>query len=125
MNKKRTQHFRIRNILPYAYHEAGHAVVGHVIGRLIENVSIELNGENGYKGYCRFSPYIESANDHPQWQEASANPEIVTIYYAGAVATEIVCKRHGWDYEFWQGGAQADRDAIDRWCREELNDSQQ
>jgi hypothetical protein len=40
MNKKKAQPFRVREIFPYAYHEAGHAVVGHVIGRLIEVVSI-------------------------------------------------------------------------------------
>ena len=50
------------NSHPYAYHEAGHAVVGHVIGRLIERVSIAASPENGYRGYCRFSPYMESAN---------------------------------------------------------------
>lgn len=32
MSKKKAQPFKIRNILPYAYPEAGHAVVEHVIG---------------------------------------------------------------------------------------------
>jgi hypothetical protein len=47
-----------------AYHEAGHAVVGHVIGRCIEAVAL-LTGEDGYRGYCRFSSYSEDANGHP------------------------------------------------------------
>jgi len=120
VSRKKAQPFKIRNILPYAYHEAGHAVVGHVIGRLIERVSIASSPQNGYRGYCRFSPYIESANGHLEWQEDSANPDIVTIYFAGRVATEMVCTRHGWDYEMWQECERADREAIERWCRESL-----
>jgi len=112
-------------VLPYAYHEAGHAVVGHAIGRLIERVSIASSPENGSRGYCRFSPYMESANGHLEWQEDGANPDLVTIYSAGQVATEMVCERHGWDYGMWQECDLADREAIDRWCRELLTDSEQ
>ena len=125
MSRKKVQPFKIRNVLPYAYHEAGHAVVGHVIGRLIERVSITSSPENGYRGYCRFSPYMESANGHLEWQEDSANPDIVTIYFAGRAATEIVCQRHGWDDKMWQECDRADREAIERWCRESLADSEQ
>ncbi len=125
MSKKKVQPFKIRDILPYAYHEAGHAVVGHVIGRLIESISIASSPANGYRGYCRFSPYIESANGRLEWQEDSANPEIVTICFAGRVAMENLCKRHCWDYEFRQECDRADREAIDRWCRESLHDSEQ
>jgi predicted RNA-binding Zn-ribbon protein involved in translation (DUF1610 family) len=82
VSRKKAQPFKISNVLPYAYHEAGHAVVGHVIGRLIEHVSIASISENGYRGYCRFSLYIESANCRLEWQEDSANPDIVTIYAA-------------------------------------------
>lgn len=123
MSEKRTQQSSIRQLLPYAYHEAGQAVVGHVVGRLIEKVFIKPDGESGYRGCCRFSSFIESANDHTQWQEGSANPEIITILYAGTVATEIICNRHGWDYEVWQGGGKADLKAIDRWRREVLKES--
>ena len=56
MSRKKAQPFKIRNVLPYAYHEAGHTVVGHVIGRLIERVSLASRSENGYRGYCGFSP---------------------------------------------------------------------
>ena len=125
VSRKKAQPFKIRNILPYAYHEAGHAVVGHVIGRLIERVSIASSSENGYRGYCRFSPYMESANGHLDWQDDSANPDIVTIYFAGQVAMEMVCQRHGWDYEKWQECDRADREAIERWCRESLDTTEQ
>jgi hypothetical protein len=125
VSRKKAQSFKIRNMLPYAYHEAGHAVVGHVIGRLIERVSIASSPENGYRGYCRFSPSMESANGHLDWQEDSGNPDIVTIYSAGWVATKIVCKRHGWDDVMWRECDRADREAIERWCRESLTDSEQ
>ena len=62
-----------------AYHEAGHALVGHVIGRVIEEVSIAMR-DDGYGGYCRFNPLIEDANDHPQWRDDLGNPELITIY---------------------------------------------
>jgi hypothetical protein len=120
MSKKKGQPYRIREILPYACHEAGHAVVGYVIGRLIEEVSIVPDRTRGYKGYCRFSAFMEVANDRLQWQEGSTNPEIVTIFYAGTVATEIICRKHGWEYERVREGDQDDLDVIDQWCLETL-----
>lgn len=73
-----------------AYHEAGHAVVGHVIGRCIESVTL-LDGEEGYGGYCRFSSYIEDANGHPEWKDRNGNPDLITIYYAGMLSTAHYC----------------------------------
>ncbi|EFH90040.1 hypothetical protein [Ktedonobacter racemifer] len=73
-----------------AYHEAGHAVVGHAIGRCIESVAL-LSGEDGYGGYCRFSAFMEDANGHPEWNEKSANPDLITIYYAGMLSTAYYC----------------------------------
>jgi hypothetical protein len=125
MSKNKAQPFSIRRILPYACHEAGHAVVGRVIGRLIEEVSILPDRELGYKGYYRFSDFIESANDCLQWQRGSGNPEIVTILYAGPIAMEIICRKCGWNDEFWWGCEKADLDAIDQWCRELFADDEQ
>lgn len=65
-----------------AYHEAGHAIVGHVVGRCIESVAL-LHGEEGYGGYCRFNFYIEDANGHPERNERSGNPDLITIYCTG------------------------------------------
>jgi hypothetical protein len=95
MRKQKTQQFSEQDKIVSAIHEAGHAVVGHVIGRLIDEVSIVPNREYGYKGYCSFSAFMESANNHMQWQKGSANPELVTIQYAGTVALEILCHVHG------------------------------
>ena len=40
----------------YATHEAGHAVVGYVIGRCIAEVSIVADKA---RGYCVFSAFVE------------------------------------------------------------------
>jgi hypothetical protein len=84
-----TENYQQRRV-HYAYHEAGHALVGHVIGRYIEEVSIAMRGD-GYGGYCRFSSFIEDANNHPEWRDDLGNPELITIYYAGMLATAYAC----------------------------------
>ena len=84
--------YQSRRLL-HAYHEAGHALVGHVIGRCIEEVSIAVRYD-GYGGYCRFNALIEDANDHPEWRDDAGNPDLVTIYYAGMLATAYACTPH-------------------------------
>ena len=84
--------YQSRRLL-HAYHEAGHALIGHVIGRCIEEVSIAMRYE-GYGGYCRFNALIEDANDHPEWRDDAGNPDLVTIYYAGMLATAFACAPH-------------------------------
>jgi hypothetical protein len=84
-----TENYQQRRVL-YAYHEAGHALVGHVIGRCIDEVSIAMRGD-GYGGYCRFNPFIEDANGYPHWRDDLGNPELITIYYAGMLATAYAC----------------------------------
>ena len=51
-----------QRLVHYAYHVAGHALVGYVIGRVIEEVSIAVRAD-GYGGYCRFNAFIEDANE--------------------------------------------------------------
>ena len=68
---------------------------------------------------------MEAANDRFQWQEGSANPELVTFFYAGTIATEIICQRHGWEYERVRRGDQDDLDMIDQWCLETLIDREE
>ncbi len=100
-----------------AYHEAGHAVVGHVIGRCIESVAL-LTGENGYRGYCRFNPFIEDANGHPEWNDKSGNPDLITIYSAGMLSTAYYCSLYlALDEEedsvrYPEGSEQADAERI-------------
>ena len=94
MSRHTSRKFSAGELLRCATHEAGHAVVGHVIGRLIKEVSIMSDKERGYKGYCRFSGFMEAANNHLRWQEEGANPKIITILYAGTVAIKIICYRH-------------------------------
>jgi hypothetical protein len=65
---------------------------------------------------------MEAANNRFHWQEGSANPEIVTFFYAGTVAIEIICQKHEWVYERVRDGDQDDLDMIDQWCLEKLSD---
>jgi hypothetical protein len=85
----------------YAHHETGHAVVGHVIGRCIAEVSIVADIARGYRGYCAFTfnAFAEDVQGRPQWRDGSKNPECTTIMYAGTVAMAILCEQRGWKYE--------------------------
>lgn len=109
----------------FAYHEAGHALVGHVLGRLIAEVSIVSDRDRGYKGYCAFDAFTESMNDRLQWQKDSRNPELITIMYAGTVGMKLICDFRGWDYERWRGCDKADFDYIYQWSLEAYEDDEQ
>jgi len=86
--RQQTQRNDLFSLLPYTYHEAGHAFVGHIIGRLIALVSIKQ--ATSYRGCCRFDSYAESTHHHDQWQKERHNPELLTILYAGTVAVSLV-----------------------------------
>ncbi len=83
--------YQHRRVL-YAYHEAGHAVVWHVVGGLVEEVSI-ASSQADYRGYCRFGFLIPKLDDHQspdEWlQRGRIDPRTVTAYYAGMLA--LVC----------------------------------
>ena len=113
------------HLIRYAYHEAGHAVVGHVIGRCIAEVSIISDKQKGYRGYCAFDAFIEDANSYPQWQNGSNNPQLITIMYAGTVAMEMICQIRAWKYERWRRCDVADFDYIYEWCNKKLEDDKQ
>ncbi len=104
-----------------AYHEAGHAVVGHVIGRCIAEVSIVSDTQKGYRGYCAFDAFMEDANGYPQWQEWRCNLELITIMYAGTIALSIICEVYGWKYEYWRRCDKSDMDYIHQWASEMLD----
>lgn len=102
----------------YAYHETGHAVVGHVIGRCIAEISIKSDRTRGYKGYCAFDAFAEDVHGFPQWRDGSKNPECISILYAGTVAFKILSEQRGWKYEHWRGSEKADFDTIFLWSLE-------
>jgi len=110
----------VYSLLPYAYHEAGHAVVGHVIGRLIALVSVKLT--TSYRGCCRFDAYVESTHHHDQWQKGRQNPELLTILYAGTVAVSLLCEQRGWDYEVLRSSDLQDRAEIEQLSKEMFED---
>lgn len=111
------------SLLPHAYHEAGHAVVGHVIGRLIALVSIKQT--TSYRGCCRFDSFAESTHYHDQWQKGCQNPELLTIFYAGTVAVSLLCEERGWDYEVLLSSGLQDMAEIERLSGEMFGDDAQ
>jgi ATP-dependent Zn protease len=91
-----------------AYHEAGHAIVGHLLGRVIKEVSIApsstIHAEvNTALGYCQFDPDAEDAHRIEQWGHASNNSQTIAILLAGASAYVNLCHERWWDV-----GAQRD-----------------
>ena len=120
---QQTQRNDVFSLLPYAYHEAGHAVVGHVIGRLIALVSIKQ--ASSYWGCCRFDSYAESIHHHDQWQKGRHNPELLTILSAGTVAVSLLCQQRGWDYEVLRTSNLQDGTEIEQLSREMFADDAQ
>jgi hypothetical protein len=108
---------------PYAYHEAGHAVAGHIIGRMIALVSIQKEKE--YHGGCLFDAFAESGSGHSQWQKGSQNLELITILYAGTVAVCILCERRGWNDDVWRAMERRDLAEIDQIARTMFPDDTQ
>ncbi len=121
--RQQTQRNDVFSLLLYAYHEAGHAVVGHVIGRLIALVSIKQ--ATSYRGFCRFDSYAESIHHHDQWQKGSQNPELLTILSAGTVAVSILCEQRGWEYEVLRTSDLQDVAEIEQLSREMFADDAQ
>jgi hypothetical protein len=121
--RQHTQRNDMVSFLPYAYHEAGHAVAGHVIGRLIALVSIKH--ATSYRGCCRFDSYTESTHHHDQWQKGHHNPELLTILYAGTVAISLLCEQRGWDYEILRTSNLQDIAEVEQLSREMFEDDAQ
>ena len=121
--RQQAQQNDVFSLLQYAYHEAGHAVVGHVIGRLIALVSIKH--ENSYQGCCRFDAYAESTHHHDQWQKGCHNPELLTILYAGTVAVSLLCEQRGWDDEVLRSSSLQDEAEVEQLSREMFADDEQ
>jgi hypothetical protein len=109
----------------YAYHEAGHVVVGHVLGRCLSEVSLQASRTKGYKGYCAFDEFAERWQGLPQWGTGSQNPERITILYAGTVAMRLLCQQRGWQYDRWRGGDKGDFDQIYLWSLEMVADEEE
>jgi hypothetical protein len=99
----------------YSYHEAGHAVVGHVMGRCLSEISIQRNKDLASRGYCAFDAFVESLHGLPQWKDGSKNPECITIMYAGSIAFKMLCELRQWKREHWRGSEKADFDTSYLW----------
>ena len=109
--------------IPYAFHEAGHAVAGHVIGRMLALVAIRKEKE--HRSGCLFDAFAESGSGRLQWQKGSQNLELITILYAGTVAVCILCERRGWNYDVWRAMEHQDLTEIDQISRQMFTDGTQ
>jgi hypothetical protein len=106
--------YQLKRVL-HAYHEAGHAVVWHVVGGLVEEVSI-ASSQAGYKGYCRFGHLLPQGDDHPspdEWlQQGRIDPRTVTAYYAGMLAMAFYCASYGGEDDYQEGSERDDLEKI-------------
>jgi hypothetical protein len=119
--------YQQRRVL-YAYHEAGHAVVWHVVGGLVEEVSI-ASSQAGYRGYCRFGFLTPKLDDHQspdEWlQRGRIDPRTVTAYYAGMLALAFYCATYGGEDDYVEGSEQDDLEKIDSLLPQLSPDEQQ
>src|SRR6266699_2771805 len=106
--------YQLRRVLQ-AYHEAGHAVVWHVVGGLVEEVSI-ASSPRGYKGYCRFGflmPNVDEDLSPDEWlQRGRIDPRTVTAYYAGMRAMAYYCASYEGEDDYLEGCEQDDLEKI-------------
>jgi hypothetical protein len=119
--------YQQRRVL-YAYHEAGHAVAWHVVGGLVEEVSI-ASSQAGYRGYCRFGFLLPKLDDHQspdEWlQRGRIDPRTVTAYYAGMLALAFYCAFYGEEDDYIEGSEQDDLEKIDSLLPQLSPDEQQ
>ena len=105
---------QLKRIL-HSYHEAGHAVVWHVVGGLIEEVSI-ASSPTGYGGYCRFGFLVPLSDDQlstDRWlRRGRIDPRTVTAYYAGMLAMAYYCASYAGEDEYLAGSERDDLEKI-------------
>ncbi len=105
--------------LRYAYHEAGHAVLGHWFGRCLAEVSIvpdtatEEFFEHGLRGHCLFDIFAEADHAVLGWQPGDRNPALIAILFGGVYASVNACDEHGWQVHHWNHGFGRDVAAIE------------
>src|ERR1700730_15754212 len=105
---------QLKRIL-HSYHEAGHAVVWHVVGGLIEEVSI-ASSPAGYGGYCRFGFLVPRSDDQlspDEWlRRGRIDRRTVTAYYAGMLAMAYYCASYAREDEYLEGSERDDLENI-------------
>jgi hypothetical protein len=119
--------YQRRRVL-YAYHEAGHAVVWHLVGGLVEEVSV-ASSQAGYQGYCRFGFLVPNLDDHQspdEWlQRGRIDRRTVTAYYAGMLAMAYYCASYGGEDDYIEGGERDDLEKINKLLLRLSSDEQQ
>lgn len=111
-----------------AYHEAGHAVVWHVVGGLVEEVSI-ASTQTGYKGYCRFGFLLPRADEDlspDDWlQRGRIDPRTITAYFAGMLAMAYYCASYEGEDDYPEGSERDDLEKIQTLLLRLSSDEQQ
>jgi len=109
---------RTRQRICNAYHEAGHAVVGQALGRLIKEVTIKPSAASRAEtpkisGYCEFDVEREEAQGITQWGPESDNPHSIAVMLAGVVAYVRLCHERGWGLTEQNSGTSHDVQAAE------------
>jgi hypothetical protein len=120
--------YQLKRVL-YDYHEAGHAVVWHVVNGLIEAVSINSD-QTGYKGYCLFGFVLHVEDDllesDVSWLSSGRiHPKTVTVYYAGMLAMAYYCASYGGEDDYLEGNEQDDLERLNSLLLQLSPDEQQ
>jgi Peptidase family M41 len=86
-----------------AYHEAGHAVMAHLVHRRILTATIVPNPDDGTLGHCACGP-VPAFNPDRRWDSRTRHTaeRLIRIQLAGGLAEKVYTGRHYW--------TQADRD---------------
>jgi hypothetical protein len=99
------ENYQLKRVLS-AYHEAGHAVVWHVVGGLVEEVSI-ASSQAGYRGYCRFGfllPQVDDQQSPDEWlQRGRIDSRTVTANSAGMLAMAYYCASYEGEDDYLEG----------------------
>ena len=123
MSKYNTWH-----LIRYAYHEVGHAVVWHVVGGIVEEISL-VSDQVGYKGYCRFGFLVPDSDTHQPIEEWPTNgriaPQTITAYYAGMLAMAFYCASFEGEDEYLEGSERDDLEKIEALLLRLRSDEQQ
>ena len=105
---------QLKRIL-HSYHEAGHAVVWHVVGGLIEEISI-ASSQTEYGGYCRFGFLVPPSDDQQspdEWlRRGRIDLRTITAYYGGMLAMAYYCASYGGEDEYLEGSERDDLEKI-------------
>lgn len=90
MKKRRPSHLEST-----AYHEAGHAVVGHLLGWRIDGISIIPSSSSHGHTFSARQPAVPGVINKGERPDAGPLAEWLPFQFAGVVAERFLCTRSG------------------------------